>query len=405
MAKLHKLTDTQCRSAVCTTGTVRKLADGGGLYLWITPDGARRWRYRFFVGKKEKLLSCGTYPDTTLKDARAAAAKLREQDDPGAARQAVKVAKTVAASNDFETVARAWHAKHSPHWNPKYVGDLLRLLERYTFPSLGHRQIDTLVSKDVTDVLEKIEAAGAITTAHKMLPIFGRILRYAKGKGFCTHIVSTDISAKDSLAKAVTKKHPAVSLKELPALLRKIDTLESQQTKLALKLVFLTFTRANELLKSTWDEINFDEALWRIPESRMKKRLALLVPLAPQAVAIFKELKEIGHGSEFVFPGRSYEKPMVSNTLLVALDTLGYGGEMTSHGVRRIASTTLNNAADSDERPLFSADAIERQLAHVSESVRATYNEAEYLGQRIKMMSYWADYLDATMLIGKTDES
>ncbi len=399
MATLHKLTDAQCRSARCEDKDgkplkVRKLADGGNLFLWVTPEGAKRWRYRYSVQGKEKLLSVGVYPEVTLAQARVRAAELRQQTDPGAARRAVKAKAVTAAGNDFESVARAWHSLHKAHWSVKYAHDLLSFFERYAFRLIGSTPVSDLVSADIVKVLRPVASAGRVDAAHKFLPVFGRILSYAKGEGLCSHIVSNDINAKDSLPKIVKTKHAAVGIKELPKLLCAINGYEGMQTRLALQLVFLTFTRANELLKATWDEVDFEEALLRIPPERMKKRLPLLVPLSPQAVAILRQLKEISCGSEFLFPGRSYKKPMVSGALLNAFNTLGYGGAQTTHGIRRIASTFLNGACDEEGRPLFSSDAIERQLAHVKDDVRGTYNEAEYLPQRVRMMAYWADYLD-----------
>ncbi|NBA93444.1 integrase arm-type DNA-binding domain-containing protein [Pseudomonas sp. R5(2019)] len=394
---IHKLQDSQIRNAVCTTKTVRKMSDGGGLYLWIYADGRRYWRYRYLIDGREQALSVGTYPEVSLAEARDKAAELRKQDDPAKLRKAEKQADSATRANTFESVARQWHTKHKAHWVAKHAHDLLSQLDRYVFPLIGKRPINELGSADVLDVLEKIEDAGAVATAHRMLAIFGRIFRYGKAKGLCQHVVSSDISGRDSLQKAVTKKHPAVTDKELPQLLRKIDAYESRQTRLALKMIFLTFVRANEMLGATWTEIDLDDCLWRIPEERMKKRLALLVPLAPQTIEILRELKEISCGSEYVFPGRSYEKPLHSGTLLSALKTLGYHGTQTSHGVRRLASTAINNAADEEGRPLFSGDSVERQLAHVPETVRNVYNEAEYLPMRRRIMVWWADYLDAAI--------
>lgn len=408
---IHRLKDLECKSAECKDASgdpikIRKMSDGGGLFLFITPDGAKRWRYRYMVqgvnrkGEQaiiEKLLSVGTYPDVSLADARAKAAELRDQADPGAARKAAKQVETVAASNTFDSVARAWHMKQKGHWNPKYAGDLLRLLTRYAFPMIGVRPIADLKSADVLAVLEKIEATGAVDAAHRLLPVFTRIFRYAKSKNLCEHIVSADISPKDALQKPKTKKQPAVNKEELPRLLRAINSYEQlgdYRTKLALKMMFLIFTRANEMLKAEWSEIDFDNGLWRIPANRMKMRLPLLVPLATQALEILNELKEISCGSEFVFPGHNHEQPLTSNGLLSAFKRMGFGGVQTTHGVRRLASTILNDAADEEGRPLFNSDAIERQLSHTKEDIRSTYNEAEYLVQRRRMMQWWANYLD-----------
>ncbi|MFK0090173.1 tyrosine-type recombinase/integrase [Pseudomonas sp. NPDC090755] len=403
---IEKLKDPQCQNAKCEApAKVKKLADGGGLFLFVTPDGAKRWRYRYTVmgirkgigpdagkpGLVEKLLSLGTYPTTTLAEARLKATELRQQPDPGATRKAEKQAEVVATSNAFEAVALAWLAKQR-HLTPKYAHDTRAIFENHVFPSIGKRPIGDLTSADLIAIIERI---GPGTVGRRLLALFTRIFKYAKARNLCTHIISGDIS-DDELEVHIAKKQPAVTSDELPALLRKIDTYENQPVKLAVKLAFMTFLRANEMLKAEWTEIDFDNALLRIPADRMKKRLALLVPLTPQAIEILKQLKEIGCGSEFVFPGRSYEKPLTSRALLHAFDKMGYGGIQTTHGIRRIASTALNEACDTEGRPLFHADAIERQLAHVKENIRNIYNEAEYLPQRRRIMAWWADFLDET---------
>jgi len=400
---LHQLTDAACRNAVCHTGTVRKLADGGGLYLWVGADGSKRWRYRYAVrgiNRKgepaliEKLVSLGTYPAVTLAEARAKAAEARRQADPGAERKAKAHAENTAKSNTFEAVARDWLGRQK-QWSPKYQHDTLARLERYAFPLIGKRPIGDLAAVDVLAVLDKAQAAGAVSTAYRLVPIFGRIFRYAKTRGLCAHIPSSDFKPKDELARPGRRSQPAVKQDELSKLVKAIATLEPRP-RLALQLAMLLFTRANEMLRGEWTEIEGDT--WHIPAERMKNRLPFLVPLAPQAQEILAELKTLACGSRWIFPGKTHEKPLTSKALLNAFARIGYEGVQTTHGLRRIASTALNEAADEDGRPLFSADAIERQLSHVkgadNNEIRHAYNEAEYLPMRRKMMSWWADRLD-----------
>lgn len=418
MAKLTgKLTDTQCKNAVCTPtarapkGAVKKLSDGNGLILFVMPDGSRLWRYRYAVKKLnrkgelasvEQLLSVGVYPAVTLAEARVKAAELRQQDDPGAERKVQKQAEKVTIGNSFETVARAW-CDRQKQWTKKYSDNTRAQLARYAYPLIGNRPVSEIRRSELADVLEAAERKGSASLAHRFAAVMSRVFRYALVKGMAEHNPLADLDLRDLLGRPEKHKHPAVTVGELPALLRAIDTYENRQVRLAVKLAFLTFVRANEMLGAIWAEVDLDNALWRIPESRMKKRLALLVPLAPQAIEILKELKEIGCDSPMVFPGRSYEKPLTSKAVLDAFKNLGYGGVQTVHGIRRIASTALNEACDSDGRPLFHADAVERQLAHVSNNVRAIYNESEYMPQRRKMMAWWADYLDETAKKGLVD--
>ena len=178
---------------------------------------------------------------------------------------------------------------------------------------------------------------------------------------------------------------------ELPDLLRAIADYEQvgdRQTRFALQLLSLTFTRTNELIGALWDEFDLEAALWVVPAHRMKMKTEHLVPLSRQAIGILKELREIGGGSRFVFPGRNRDKPISNNTLLFALYRLGYKGKMTGHGFRAVASTMLNETG-------FRPDVVERQLAHCERNeVRGAYNRAEYLAERRQMMQHWADYLD-----------
>lgn len=411
MAK--QLTDAECRNAKCVNHkgepvTIRKLSAGGGLYLWITPDGAKRWRYRYTVmgirkgtgpdagkpGMVEKLVSVGTFPAVKLADARDKVAELRKQADPSAQRKAVKKAETVAASNDFESVAKLWHAKQK-HWGEKYAADVLSRLQRFVFPHVGHLPIGQISRGQLADTLECIEREGSAALAHRLMPVMAAIYRYAVLKDYCQHNPLGDFKLKDlSIFKPKSVNHPVVTAEDLPALLRAIDTVKNTQLKLAAKLIFLLFVRSNEMLRGTWSEINLETAVWEIPAHRMKKRLPLLVPLSAQAIEILKQLKAISHGSEFVFPGRSYEKPLSSKALLEVFLNLNYGGQQSVHGIRILASSALNDAEE-NERPLFHFDAVERQLAHVKENIRGTYDKAEYLPARRRMMQYWADYLDS----------
>ncbi len=277
---IHKLQDTQIKNATCTTATVRKMSDGGGLYLWIYPDGRRYWRYRYTIDGREQALSVGTYPDTTLVQARVKAAELRKQADPAALRKAEKQTKTVDTLNTFESVAIGWLAKQK-HWTEKYANDSQVRFERYLFPKIGSMPIAQISKRDVVTVIESIEREGSSGLAHRLVPVFSRVFRHAMAKGLCSHNPLGDLDPRDLISKPEKRKHPAVTTGALPLLLRKVDAYDNRQVSLALKLIFLIFTRANEALKGEWSEIDFDAALWRIPETRMKKRLPLLVPLAP----------------------------------------------------------------------------------------------------------------------------
>ena len=181
---------------------------------------------------------------------------------------------------------------------------------------------------------------------------------------------------------------------ELPTFLQKLETYSGeQQTKLALKLMNLTFLRTTELRAGKWSELeNLDEnsAQWRIPAERMKMRLEHLVPLSRQAVAVLRELRTLSGNSSNIFPSPGKSGCMSGNTMLYALYRMGYHGRATTHGFRAVASTILN------ESNLFNRDWIERQLAHVERNeVRRAYNAAEWMPDRRRMMQWWADHVTA----------
>jgi len=239
----------------------------------------------------------------------------------------------------------------------------------------------------------KIEHRGAHDLAHRMLAVAGQVFRYAIATGRCERDPTPDL--RGALTTHTPKNQNAIKAEELPALLRAIDGYDAigdRQTALALRLLCLTFVRTSELIGATWDEFrDLDGAAptWEIPAERMKMKAAHVVPLAPQAVAILRELQGIGGGSRFILPGRNMDKPISNNTLLFALYRLGYKGKMTGHGFRAVASSALNEAG-------YRPDVIERQLAHKEPNkVRAAYNRTEYLPERRKMMRQWAGMADA----------
>lgn len=389
------LSDTACRSAK-PGARLRKLADGGGLALWVTPAGARYWRFRYYWHGKEQLLSLGVYPTVSLKlarDKREAARKLLDAGvNPSLHRQQQKETKSELAANTFEAVAREWLAKNAERWVAAHGGRIKGRLEAHVFPWLGRRPIAELAPRDVLAVLRRVEERGAIETAHRAMSECSQIFRYAIATGRAESDPTRDL--RGALSPALGKHLASITEpKAVGELLRAIRGYKgSFVTACALKLAPLVFVRPGELRHAEWSEIDLDKAEWRIPGEKMKAGELHIVPLSEQAAAILSELKPLTGGStgRYVFPSvRSRKRPMSDNTVLGALRRLGYTGEqMTGHGFRSIASTLLNEQG-------WNRDAIERQLAHAERNnVRAAYNYAEYLPERRKMMQAWSDFLD-----------
>lgn len=401
MPASDRLTDPEIRSAK-PQDKPAKLADGGGLFLLVNPNGSKYWRMKYRYAGKEKLLALGVYPDVTLKQARqkreAARRKLADGLDPGEVRKAEDRAKKLAAVNGFEVVAREWYAKQAHTWVSSHAKDVSRRLEGNVFPAIGHRPIAEIEAPELLEMVRKIEARGSHDLSHRVLAVCGQVFRYGIATGRCKRDLSADL--RGALTPHKAKHQAAVRPEELPGLLRGVDAYDKTTgdtlTRLALQLIAETFVRTSELIGATWEEFDTEAALWVIPAGRMKMKTEHLVPLSRQALAILEELRPIGGGSRYLFPGRNRDKPISNNTMLYALYRLGYKGKMTGHGFRAVASTILN------ESGLFRPDVIERQLAHCERNeVRGAYNRAEYLPERRKLMQWWADYLQAVRSGGK----
>jgi len=389
------LTTTAVRNAKPRSAQY-KLADGGGLFLLVAPTGGKWWRLKYRVRGKEKLLSLGIFPDTSLAEARdrrdAARKVLASGNDPSAQRQAEKHRAAHQAANSFEVVAREWYEKQSAVWVPHHSSDVLRRLEANLFVELGPHPIAEITAPQLLAAVRKIESRGAHDLAHRVLQVASQVFRYGVATGRCERDPAPDL--RGALTPHKGKNQAAVRLDEVPALLRAIveyERIGDRQTGLALQLLALTFVRTGELIGGMWEEftLDVDAPTWVVPAERMKMRTEHVVPLSRQAVTLLQELRIIAGTSRYVFPGRNPDKPISNNTMLFALYRIGYKRQMTGHGFRAIASTILNESG-------FRSDVIERQLAHCERNdVRSAYNRAEYLPERRKMMQKYADMLDA----------
>jgi integrase len=369
-----------------------KLFDTGGLYLLVNPNGSRWWRLKFRYGGKEKLISLGTYPETTLKAARErrdeARVMLAQGINPSAKRQATKA----APAESFEAIAREWFAKFSPGWAKGHSEKIIRRLERDVFPWIGARPLRDIAAPELLSVLRRIEERGVLDTAHRAHQNCGQVFRYAVATGRAERDLSADLRGA---LPPVRKGHFAAIVEpaEVGALLRAISGYRgSVVTLCALRLAPLVFVRPGELRQAEWAEFDLDRAEWRIPAERMKAREGHIVPLARQAVAVLRELHPLTGLGRFVFPSaRTDTRPMSNNAVLSALRRMGYGSdEMTGHGFRAMARTVL------DEVLGFRVDIIEHQLAHsVKDPLGRAYNRTKHLDERRRMMQAWADYLEA----------
>lgn len=397
------LTDVKVRNAKSTEKQV-KLSDGDGMYLLVTPNGGKCWRFKYRFAGKEKLLALGTYPEISLADARHkrddARKLLANNIDPSAVKKAQKSARANSDANSFEVVAREWHDKFKNSWSASHARITINRLERNIFPWIGNRPIGEIEPPEILSVLQRIESRGAAETAKRMKIVCGQVFRYAVATGRAKRDQTADL--RGALKPPVTKHMAALTdPKDVAALLRAIDAYKGTLVvKYALHLAALFFVRPGELRQAQWSEIDLEKGEWNIPIERMKlphktkqerKGQTHLVPLSRQSITILNDLKPLTSDSKYVFPShRTYLRPMSDNAILSALRRMGFAkDEMSGHGFRAMARTIL------DEVLHVRPDFIEHQLAHaVRDPNGRAYNRTAHLEERRKMMQTWADYLD-----------
>ncbi len=386
------LNDTTLR-ALKPKDRAYKKSDREGLYIYVMPSGGKSWRVKYRFGGKEKTYVIGMYPAISLANARKHLARIKEQlasgIDPNAEKQAEAQAAQDAIQNTFENIALQWFEIKQADKTLKHRQDVTSKLNRFIYPTFRTRNISTITAKEMLVCLRKIESKGIYETCKKTLGICNQIFSFAVGEG------KTDINICAELGKQLksveTEQYAHITDKKaFGELLRKIDDYpHGLLVKIGLQLAPLVFVRPSELIKAPWTEFDLDNALWKIPAKRMKKRKEHLVPLSKQVLSLLQGLHDITGDTPFLFMNWNTGKPITTDGLRQGLRRLGYDKDtMTTHGFRHSASTMLNELG-------FNRDWVERQLAHIEKNkVRDTYNQAEYLDDRRRMMQEWANYLD-----------
>tara|TARA_B100001121_G_scaffold181439_1_gene158273 strand:+ start:115 stop:1347 length:1233 start_codon:yes stop_codon:yes gene_type:complete len=397
----NALSDTSIRNSKSRQKQY-KLFDGQGLFVLIHPNGSKYFRYRYKFEGKEKVMALGVYPETTLKEAREkrleAQRLVKDGLDPvrfrleiRAKREKEEKEKFLKTQNTFERVSKDWLAREKKRITYKHAKDARRSLEMHVYPKIGNQLIDDISTKEIKSVLSVIQDSGKLETAHRVHQRIRSVFQFAVMNDLTERNPAADLYGY--LEPVKKKSMKALPLKELPEYLHRLDKADNLHlvTRAGLKLIIMLFVRTNELIEAKWEEFDFKQALWRIPEERMKMRVEHLVPLPQQALTILDELEPLTGSSEYILAGdRNRNQPMSNNTLLYGgIYRMGYRSRATIHGFRTMASTILNESGK------WSPDAIERQLAHSEkDQVRATYNRANYLEERRRMMQWYADYLD-----------
>ncbi len=397
------LTDLACKNALCPPDRPRaRFTDGGGLYLEVAPNGSKRWFWKYVFSGKEKRLALGSYPEVSVKAAREARDDARKVQragtDPVQKRQLDKLKNSHDADATFEAVAREYHMTRKPGWSESYADKWMAGMENDLFPWIGSLPLDKITAPMLLKTLRRTESRGAIDAAHTLRQNAGQVFRYGIATGRCERNPAPDLYGA---LKPVNVKHMAAILEPQQAgeLMRAIADYKGRPTtRAALVLSAYFFQRPGNIRHMEWAELDMDAAMWTIPSMKMKRTVhgklngrPHLIPLAPQAVEILTDLKPLtGHG-KYVFPSLlTGQRPMSENTLRAALRRMGYDNdEMTAHGFRAMARTIMVERIAG-----IHPDVIEAQLAHAkSGPLGAAYDRAEFMEQRRKMMTIWADYL------------
>ncbi|CAI1953313.1 Putative prophage CPS-53 integrase [Serratia fonticola] len=368
-----------------------KLADGGGMYLLVKPNGSKYWRLKYRFAGKEKMLSIGVYPDVSLADAREKRKEARKTlasgGDPGEVKKAEKLSQKLSIANTFEAIAREWHQHKADRWSLRYREEIIDTFEKDIFPHIGKRPIAEIKPMELLETLRRMEKRGALEKMRKVRQRCGEVFRYAIVTGRAEYNPAPDLAT--ALATPKKTNFPFLSVEELPHFLRDLAGYTgSIITKTATQIIMLTAVRTQELRFARWEDIDFEKRLWEIPPEVMKMKRPHIVPLSEQVVNLFLSLKPLTGVYPLVFTGRNDRtKPISKESVNQVIELLGYKGRLTGHGFRHTMSTILHEQG-------YNSAWIEMQLAHVDKNaIRGAYNHAQYLDGRREMMQWYADYM------------
>lgn len=408
------LTDVKARQAKAGAKDY-KLADSGGLYLYVTTKGYKSWRMKYRIGSKEKRVTFGPYPDVSITDARdlrdSSKRLLRDGKDPAIEQLRKKLAAAADSEQTFEAVARRWHGMHASRWTPVHASDVIRSLEREIFPNVGKMPINELDPQLVLAVLRKVEARGSLETAKRIRQRMSAVFVFAISEGIGTNDPAAIVAKALKPARKATKQPAITDLRELRTLLAKSeDSGASPVTLLASRLLALTSVRSAIVRGAQWGEfegIDWEtgdrhQPMWRVPSERMKLALDQkgdetfehLVPLSQQAVDVLLAIRPLTARFPVVFPGQRHaHRPLSENAIGYLYNRVGYYGRHVPHGWRAAFSTIMNEIAEREGRATDRA-VIDLMLAHMpKDRVESRYNRAAFMERRREIAQAWANLL------------
>jgi len=394
MAKVTtRLSDKEIKSAKPSEKEYN-LFDGDGLRLRIKPNGSKNWIFNYYrpTSRKRANLSLGKYPDLSLANARRATLEanelLAQGIDPQEERKRQQQEYKSVHQHTFSNVAKEWFEIKKDDITPDYAVDIWRSLELHIFPSISKVPVSAITAPQIIDLLKPIEAKGSLETVKRLSQRLNEIMNFATNCGLVQ--ANPLVGIKAAFKKPKKENMAALKPAELPELMTAIANASIKRTtRCLIEWQLHTMTRPSEASGASWKEIDWENEVWVIPAERMKKRRDHRIPLTDQMLALLEVMKPISGHREFIFPSdRDPKKPCNSQTANMALKRMGFAGRLVSHGLRSVASTTLNEQG-------FDKDLIEAALAHVDDNqVRSAYNRTDYLERRKPMMIWWSEYIE-----------
>lgn len=394
MAKVTtRLSDTQIKAAK-PKDKEYVLSDGDGLRIRVKPNGSKSWllNYTHPIKKTRTNLSLGKYPEVSLANARKLALEARELlaqgIDPLDARKQQQEEHKAIHEHTLFNVTQEWFAIKKDDVTPDYAVDIWRSLELHIFPYIANTPVRDITAPQVIELLKPIAAKGSLETVKRLAQRLNEVMNFATNCGLIQANPLTGIKA--AFKKPKKENMAALTPAELAELMGAIANASIKRTtRCLIEWQLHTMTRPSESSGARWDEIDWDAEVWTIPAARMKKRRQHRIPLTQQMLDLLDVMKPISGSREYIFPSdRDPKKPCNSQTANMALKRMGFAGRLVSHGLRSLASTTLNEQG-------FEPDLIEAALAHVDDNqVRSAYNRTDYLERRKPMMCWWSGHIE-----------
>lgn len=394
MARITKpLTNTEVSKAK-PKDKEYNLVDGEGLKLRVKPNGSKLWLFNYYHPhtKKRNNIGFGAYPTTTLAAARSkrkeARTLLDQGIDPKAHKDQQEREKQLANSLTLEKVVSNWFKIKQTKITPAYADDIIRSLNNHILPKLGKYPLHQITAPIVIESLKPLANSGKLEAVKRVIQRVNEVMTYSVNTGLITQNPLAGI--RHAFETPQVTNNPTLKPEELPELMATLNKANIRHlTRLLITWQLHTMTRPSEAAGARWDELDLENKLWIIPPERMKKRREHNIPLTKQTLDLIQQLMPISGKSPYLFPSDiSPNKCANSSTANMALKRMGFKGRLTAHGMRALASTTLNEQG-------FDADVIEAALAHVDKNaVRGAYNRALYIQRRQKLMDWWSNHID-----------